>query len=49
MLGFNFELNHKCVRKDNITKMGSEVSICSVHRSLDLTIKNREPNQIRSI
>jgi hypothetical protein len=32
MLDFNFELNHKCVRRDNITKMGSEVSIGSVHR-----------------
>jgi hypothetical protein len=32
MLDFNFDLNHKCVRRDNITKMESAVSIGSVHR-----------------
>jgi len=32
MLAFNFEFNHKCVGMNNITKMGSGVSIGSVQR-----------------
>jgi hypothetical protein len=32
MLDFDFDLNHKCVRRDNTTKMGSEVNIGLVHR-----------------
>jgi len=32
LLGFNFGLNHLCVKRDNINKIGSGVSIGSVHR-----------------
>ena len=35
--------------KDNITKMGSEVSIGSVYRFFDLKIKIQEPNQTISV
>jgi len=31
MLDFNFGPNHKCTRRDNISKMGSGVTIGSVH------------------
>ena len=41
ILDFNFELNLKCVclRRDNITKMGSEVSIGLFIGSLDVKLK----------
>jgi len=47
MLDFHFEINHKCVcvRRYNITKMRSEVSI----GSLDFKIKNQKSNQSRSV
>ena len=31
MLSFDFGSDHKCVRRDNISKMRSEVAIGSVH------------------
>jgi len=34
MLNFNFGPNHKYLRSDNISKMGSGVTIGSVHRFL---------------
>jgi len=46
MLGFNFGSNHKCVRRDNISKIESELTIGSIHRSFDLKMKNREPNKV---
>jgi hypothetical protein len=44
MLGFNFGPNHKCVMRDNISKMGSEITISDRFiGSLDLKrkIENR--------
>jgi len=48
MLGFNFGPNHKCVRRNNISKMGSEVTIGSVHRSIGSQNEKprTEPNKI---
>jgi len=34
MLDFNFGPNHKCMRRNYISKMGSVVTIGLVHRSL---------------
>ena len=45
ILNFNFGLNHKCVRRDTISKMESGVIISF----LDLKMKILEPNQIRSV
>jgi len=47
MLNFNFRPNHKCVRRDNISKMGCGVNTDSVHRFLRSQMKNRELNQTR--
>jgi len=48
MLEFNFWPNHKCVRRDNINKMGSGVTIGSVHRFLGSQNKKlrTEPNKV---
>jgi len=49
MLDFNFDLNHKCVRMNNITKMGVRLASFRFIDWLDLKIKNRETNQTRSV
>jgi len=46
MLDFNFDLN---VRRDNITKMGMRLTLVWFIGSLDLKIKNQEPNQTGSV
>jgi hypothetical protein len=47
MLGLNFRFNHKCVR-DTISKMGSGITISSVHRFLESQNKKprTEPNKV---
>jgi len=49
MLAFNFELNHKCVRRDNITKWRVRLASVRFLDSLDFEIKTREPNQTISV
>jgi len=48
MLDFNFGSNHKGVRRDNISKIGSEVTISSVHRFLGSQNEKprTEPNKV---
>jgi len=40
MLGFNFEFNHKCLKRDNISKTESGLNSVRFIGSLDLKIKN---------
>ena len=49
MLTFNFELNLKCLKMDNISKTRSGLTSVRFIGSLNLKIKNRELNQIRSV
>jgi len=50
MLGINFGPNHKCMLGGIIlVKWGVRLTSVQFIGSLNLKIKNREPNQIRSI
>jgi len=48
ILGLNCGPNHKCATRDNISKMGSGVTIGSVHRFLRSQNENprTEPNKV---
>jgi len=44
MFDFNFELNNRCLRMENIRKTGSGLTSVRFIGSLDLKIKNKKPN-----